>query len=195
LMIARFLLDGVPGIADYITDPDALTYSLYQNEAFSQQHIFNKVLETDFSVPPDYALNIARWFFPGIANTLFGKNLSFNDYFQPTFYPEVPWGMASNIWAEQYSAGGIIWLYIFVVLFAIGLTLINNVATRFVQTGQTDRLVLLVAMVAPTLLYMHRNDLLYELVLVRNKALLLLAVGLLSCMRWALMRRSACSVV
>lgn len=175
-----FLVGGVQRVVEYFTDLDALVESMIFNEAFSQQHIFNKVLEVDFGVPVDYVLEMGRLFFPGIANQIFGRTQSFNDFFQPYLYPEIPWGMASNVWAEQYSVGGYIWLYIFTTLLFCALFLMNRWMLRQARRGHLDKVVYSVVLVVPALLYMHRNDLLYQLVLVRNMALILLAFGLFS---------------
>ncbi|HEY4210719.1 MAG TPA: hypothetical protein VGM84_04530 [Steroidobacteraceae bacterium] len=182
-MVVRFAVDGVQGVTAYLQDPAAVGDNFAQNEAFQQQHIFNKVLETDFSVPTGYAWNMARLFFPGLANTLFGRNLSFNDYFQPALYPEVPWGMASNIWAEQYGAGGIVWLYLFVILFFLMLLAINKFALKLLAEGKSDKFLFVVVMIVPVLIFMHRNDLLYQLVLVRDMAGLLVIFGFLARIR------------
>ena len=183
-VIVRYVADGPSAITDYLTDPKALEDSLFQNEAFSQQHIFNKVIQTEFSVPPDYTINLARLFFPGVANAIFGKSLSFNDYFQPALYPEVPWGMASNIWAEQYSIGGPFWLYGFLLLFVAVLIFANRLALRLLAAGKIDKFLIVIGIAVPVLLYMHRNDLLYELVLVRNMGILLVTAAFLSRIRW-----------
>ena len=182
-MVVRYVVDGVPGVEAYFQDPTALGQSFAQNEAFQQQHIFNKVMETDFAVPRGYVWNMARLFFPGLANALFGRDLSFNDYFQPALYPEVPWGMASNIWAEQYSTGGPIWLYAFLVMFFVVLFALNSLALRLIAEGNSDKFLIVVVMTVPVLLFMHRNDLLYQLVLVRNMGALLIVLGFLARIR------------
>lgn len=183
-LILRYLIDGLPAVADYLSDPASLLESLYQNEAFSQQHIFNRIVETNFQLPVDYPLNMARLFFPGAANVMFGTGMSFNDYFQPSLYPDVPWGMASNIWAEQFAVGGAVGLYAFLLAYGVGLTFANGTSIRFLLAGKDTQFIILSGMAVPALLYMHRNDLLYELVLVRNLGFLVLAIWLVVSIRW-----------
>ena len=86
---------------------------------------------------------------------------SFNDYFQADLFPEVDYGMASNIWAQFLSGLGLLGLILIILIYCLILFL-SNYALR---KGSYMNLSLASPIYVYFAFYIHRNDLGYALTL------------------------------
>lgn len=156
-------------VLNALSDLQTYEFMITRSEPFVIQQILNDVIATNFRVGVD---NVFSAFGQLI---LFGPELglstaSFNDHFQPTLFPSVEYGMAANIWAQMWSAGG--WGLLLLFLLAFNLVLmIGNASLRsssfVVRAG-----------FAPMFLYwsfyLHRNDLSYAINIEKRLVIILL---------------------
>jgi hypothetical protein len=161
------------------------TYGLMitRSEPFIIQQILNQVIIADFQTS---IVNVFGVFSQII---LFGPDLgldspSFNSLFQPTLFPSVEYGMASNIWAQMWSAGGWTLLLVFIIIFNVVLSVGNATlksSSSVVRAG-----------LAPIFLYwafyIHRNDLSYA-VNIEKRMLLILGFCILLAYTMRYLRR------
>ena len=147
-----------------LTDPEILFLALMTSEPFGTQSVLNEVIRTGFHTGPAHLSSVASLLVP-FSNMLGAEVTSFNSLFQERLFGGVVrGGMAANIWAQMYAIGGWLGLGIgipvFVGLLGIGSWLLNT---------SKGAIVVLVA-VAFTFLafYIHRNDVLFMLVLLRR---------------------------
>lgn len=161
-----------------VTDFDLLKSLLYDkniysvmivnSEPFVAQSILNEITLQDYSVGMGHLKGILYQF------SLFAPELgleaeSFNDLFQSALFPEVEYGMANNIWAEMWSAGGWPLLVAFVLFFAVILKLFSIVTTRQNITLRS----FLAVMASYWAFYIHRNDISYEIALLKRVLLVM----------------------
>ncbi|MDK9704693.1 MAG: hypothetical protein OEL20_16310 [Sulfuritalea sp.] len=167
---------------DRLLDIDGFLESVYLSESFITQKIFNVVVQVDFSIPITHVFETLRVFLPWLHIRIFGPPLGFNDYFQNELFPNIPWGMASNIWAEQFALLGWGGLFFMVIVFFVGVFFLNR---KILMVFSQNRLIfslLLVFLTAPAVMFMHRNDLAFELVLIRDNVFIF--AGVFYCSRF-----------
>jgi hypothetical protein len=143
---------------DRITDLQFYLYSISYSEPFITQVILNEILKTKFYVGMEHFKSIMYQFIL-FAPTLGAENISFNTLFQPTLFPEEKYGMASNIWAEMWSAGGWSLLVIFVVFFVTVIFYANKLLEN------KDPIIRSVVLLMTTywVFYIHRNTINYQI--------------------------------
>jgi hypothetical protein len=171
--------DIAAGLENFV-DFDSYYTSFLLSESFTQQAIFNSVIAKHFTVPADHVFSFLRILFPGVSNFLFGKPIGFNDYFQPVLFRDVPWGMASNFWAEQYALFGEIWLGMVTILFFGVVHWINRKLMSYAYGHSNKKLCFMIFLVVPTVFLIHRNDFEFSLYLLRNSIFVLLFVMIFS---------------
>jgi len=157
---------------DRLLDIDGFLESVYVSESFITQQIFNTVIQVDFSIPLSHIFETLRVFLPSLHVHIFGAPTGFNDYFQNELFPNIPWGMASNIWAEQFALLGWGGLFLTVIVFFVVIFILNR---KILVVFSQNRLIFslfLVFLAAPAIIFMHRNDLAFQLVLIRDNALI-----------------------
>lgn len=147
-------------------------------EAFSQQAIFDRAINADIVLPWSYFMDLFRVFVPKV-HEFFGSPNDFNAVFQPLLFPEIPWGMASNIWAEQFCIGGEIWLTAFTLFVFATIGTANRYILSSLAKGHYAGAALLTIFAVPAISYMHRNGLVYQSKLVRDSALIALVCFIL----------------
>jgi hypothetical protein len=156
-----------------LSDPDQLMLAFTQSEPFAIQQILNDVIASRFVTSLDHVLS-SFYQFLLFAPELGAEVVSFNSVFQPALFPEIEYGIASNIWAQMWSAGGWPLLALFCVVFN-GAIALGNVSIR-------ARCPAIRAGLAPVFsywtFYIHRNDLGYALNL-GKRHLLVLVLALL----------------
>lgn len=152
-----------------VTTAETYVLMFKHSEPFVTQAILNQVIISDFRTSATYlleALGQLSLFLPDMGLTL----SSFNDLFQPQLFPDVEYGMASNIWAQMWSAGGWLLLLTFLVPFNCVLALGNS----FIRSKSAT----IRAASAPIFMYwafyLHRNDLGYILNIEKRMILVLL---------------------
>lgn len=140
---------------------------LLQSEAFVIQAMLNEVVRQDFKTDSSYLVGQILTGLP-LGNSAFGidssKVKTFNEIAQPALFPRVPFGMASNPWAQAYAAGG----QGMVAIFAVGYALVVGLMS-LLSNGSTGALKAALAVTGAWIaFYFHRNDLFIEAVLVKH---------------------------
>lgn len=155
-------------VLERLSEGESYILMITNSEPFLIQNTLNEVISKDFRVE---VLNV----FSAVNQLiLFGPELglettSFNSLFQPTLFPSIEYGMASNIWAQMWSAGGWPLLLIFIMLFNLVIAFGN-------ATLRSASLVVRGGFAAPMLywsFYIHRNDLAYALNIEKRLVLIL----------------------
>lgn len=108
------------GVIARVTDPAYYIFMFADSEPFAIQANLNEVIRTNFLVGLSHFESVINQFVV-FASSMGGEVVSFNDRFQPVLFPGVQGGMAANIWAEMWSAGGWPLLCTFLLLYAIAL--------------------------------------------------------------------------
>ena len=168
ILVMSYRLGGPTAELVGLLNVDGLLDALVFTESFTTQEVFKEIIINNFSLPLDYPLEIFRLFLPGVNNFIMGKGLGFNDYYQAVLYPYIPWGMGSNIWAEEYAMWGWYGPAGLVAILFIFLYFINSKSQRWAISGQILKLSLTIILIGPAYFYMHRNDFLYQLGITRN---------------------------
>jgi len=134
-------------------------------EFFMTQHIFNSVVMNDFIIPW-WEVPLSLMSISPIPTELLGFRTSlFNDLFQPALYPNVPYGMAYNPWAEAYSWGRSLGLVIYLILFL----LVICISQSFIDKKPNSVFIPLIMIIAIfTVFYIQRNSLGSYLGYIRN---------------------------
>ena len=161
LFIIKHLLYAIK-IGDYdrvlssISDSGFLLSSFIKSESFIIQAILNEVVINQFKTGFDH-INYVVFQFIIFSNNLGVDVPSFNGYFQPALFPDVGYGIANNIWAQMWSAGGWGGVIVFLIFFLFVVSLFNKILY--------GRSVLIQSALAPMAcywcFYIHRNDLGY----------------------------------
>ena len=167
-----------------LTSPDLSFVALMSSEPFGTQTILNEVIRTGFTVDAGHLKTTAALLVP-FSNMLGAEIQSFNDIFQQELFGGVArGGLANNIWAQMFAIGGwfgiAIIVPVYVGLLAIGSWLLSS------SRGAT--LALIAVVFTFIAFYIHRNDVLYTLVLLR-RSLFLWVVFVLPAMVLIDMRR------
>ncbi|MBL4883504.1 MAG: hypothetical protein JKY95_03075 [Planctomycetaceae bacterium] len=92
-----------------------------ESEPFMIQHTLNSVIIEDYSIHAPSHLTgsvLANFDFSGSYKA---REYSFGDIATYDLFGDVGYGMASNIWAEYYSCGGLIGVAIFLFFYIISL--------------------------------------------------------------------------
>ena len=151
-----------------LIDADTIVESLLVTESFTTQEVFAKTISSNLALPIEYPLEIVRIFLPGVNNMLLGKGLGFNDYYQDRLFPHIPWGMGSNVWAEQYAIWGWFGPVILVCILFSLLYYLNKKIFQWYLNGQIHLIAITLFAVIPSYFYIHRNDFLFQLNVSRN---------------------------
>ncbi|HUO84037.1 MAG TPA: hypothetical protein VM534_02895 [Thermoanaerobaculia bacterium] len=142
-----------------LRDPQVYETSITYAEPFLTQAILNEVLVTNFRVGMEH-LRAVLFQFMFFAPELGANAISFNDLFQPALFPHaIGYGMANNIWAQMWSAGGVPLLGAFIVIHVLML-IAGSRAMRIANRELRATAALLFSYWA---FYIHRNDLLVEI--------------------------------
>jgi hypothetical protein len=160
----------------------------FQNiEPFVTQAILAEMVRNDFSCSPRNILN-AVYVVP-FAGLLFGAPKPFESEFKNTLFPDYKYGLAGNIWAEAFCRFGYIGIACAVLIFVALLAGTQILLSRDFTTA-IPALALCGAFLA---FYVHRNDLLFELLLIRRTLMVFVAAWMLRYL-WSIfftVRRSA----
>lgn len=159
------------------------------SEPFITQTVLNAVTQSHYSVGLHHLKGLFYQFI--LFAPQFGINaVSFNDLYQKDLFPDVEYGMANNIWAEMWSAGGWPLLMLFLLTFVI----IVYIATLFTKVQNPSLRSVVAVMASYWAFYIHRNDIAYEMNLEKR---VLLVVGLVfavsAFIRWVITTRPICS--
>lgn len=154
-----------------LQDSNTYLFMFTHSEPFAVQQTLNEVITNRFHTAADHIYS-SFYQLSLFAPELGAENITFNSLFQPALFPGVEYGLAANIWAQMWSAGG----WPLVMLFA----LIFNIVLAIGNATLHARSIVLKAGLAPVFcywaFYIHRNELGYALNLEKRHLLLLLSV-------------------
>lgn len=159
-------------VLERASDIDYYLTSLTASEPFGTQAILNEVVRTRFEASFS-SLAGALLQVLAFAPELGAEIISFNDQFQPVLFPQANYGMAGNIWAQMLATGGWFLLLAFVAFYSTTLTLASAFMERFDPALRSAAAVFL----APWCLFIHRNDLIYQLSLQKRYGVILAIAG------------------
>jgi len=162
-------------VLERLTSAEFYALIITRSEPFATQQILNDVIAQRFHTGSEHILSALHQLLV-FAPELGADPVLFNDYFQPALFPEVDYGLASNIWAQIWSAGDWPLLIAFLIIFNFVL-LLGNASLRL-------RNPFVRASLAPAFVYwafyLHRNDLSYQINLEKRILLVLIAAILLA---------------
>lgn len=161
-------------IKSRLGDAGAYLLAVQNSEPFVTQGVLNEIVARDYSVGLGHFASIAYLAVP-FAPELGAEPVSFNQLYQPDLFPDITtYGLANNIWAEMLASGG--WPLLIVFLF-LNVGILRWLSTS-VSRGRLYVQALAAAAGAYWAFYIHRNDLIYEITLVRRVFLVwLVGVG------------------
>jgi hypothetical protein len=131
-------------------------------EPFVTQAILSEMIRNDFSCSPGNILH-AVYVVP-FSGLLFGPPKPFESEFKDALFPGYEYGLAGNIWAESFCRFGYIGIACAAIIFVASLAGTQILLSRNF-TAALPALALSGAFLA---FYVHRNDLLFELLLIRR---------------------------
>jgi hypothetical protein len=135
----------------------------FQNiEPFVTQAILAEMIRQDFSCSPRAILN-AIYVVP-FAGLFFGAPRPFETEFKQALFPDYKYGVAGNIWAEAFCRFGYTGVAFAAIIFVASLAGLQILLSRDFATA-IPAIALSGAFLA---FYVHRNDLLFELLLIRR---------------------------
>jgi hypothetical protein len=160
-------------ILSLMSQPEFYARVITDSEPFYIQTILNEVIRQDFHVGLTYLVrNIASQL------VIFSKIIAtrdFNESFQPILFSYWESGLAANIWAEMWSAGGWLMLMIFImilmILLGIGSNLLLKISNPNIKAG-------LALLFSYWTFYLHRNDIFNQLSYTKQIILLWVFVAL-----------------
>lgn len=165
-------------IESQIRDPAALRYVFLHSEPFIAQGTLNEIVHQGFWVGPQHLADVFYLLVP-FASGLGAEAQGFNALFQPVLFSTVTdYGLGNNIWAEMLASGGWLLFALFLLLYCVSLRAGDALLRRLPANLFAPAMVILTYWG----FYIHRNDLLYELTLMRRVAmvaLLIFAVAIL----------------
>jgi hypothetical protein len=152
----------VTSISDLATRVPRL---IAQMEPFVTQAILSKVTKNDFRCKAPQIKNLAL--IVPLAGRLVGGPNSFESQFKPAFFPKFWAGMGGNAWAEIYCDFG----YPGVVIEVLLVVLLIGVAQFMIIRVHSSLIPAILLSGVFLSFYFHRNDLLFELLLIRRTAM------------------------
>lgn len=144
-------------ILSLISQPEFYAKVITDSEPFYTQTILNEVIRQDFHVGLTYLLKNIVSQLVIISKLISTKD--FNSTFQPELFSYWNAGLAANIWAEMWSAGGWLLLIIFIMILMILLGLgshLLNISNPNIKAG-------LALFFSYWTFYIHRNDIFNQL--------------------------------
>lgn len=163
-------------VAASLCDPVFYVDAVAESEPFSTQMVLNEVLRSGFQTDVAYLGESVIAQFTLFSGELGMQFVSFNELFQPQLFADVHYGLAANIWGQMLAAGGwplfLGFLGVFVLTLRMGSVWL--VAERF-----STRAGIAIGS-AYWAFYIHRNDLGYELSLLKRVLLVWLATVFVS---------------
>ena len=162
-------------VQERLSTPQFYLDSITNSEPFFTQTILNQVVNTDFSVDGSHMIGIL-YLFILFAPELGAKVTDFNSLYQHELFPNVEYGMASNIWAEMYSINGLLAVMLFIIIFNLLIVLANRLL--YIKDISLKATVTLIF--TYWVFYIHRNDLIYELNLQKRILIIWIIVSIFS---------------
>jgi hypothetical protein len=141
-------------VATRLSDPVWYANEILTSEPFTTQTILNEIVRRDFRTDFDH-LTVTGYHLIVFSTELGREKVGFNAQFQPQLFPAVKSGLASNIWAQMWSAGGWPLLAAFGTVFLGGLAILS----RLLRSADPSVRSYAAIAVAYWAFYLHRNEL------------------------------------
>jgi hypothetical protein len=138
---------------------------LAQSEPFVTQAILSEITRHHFACSSSRLANVA--FVIPFAGALVGVPATFESEFKPALFPNYRFGMAGNVWAEAFCEFGYLGIAVEAALLVSALVGIQLLLPN-AHPLMAPLLILSGVFLA---FYVHRNDLLFELLLIRRAAM------------------------
>ena len=146
-------------VVDRLTSINYFFSTILNSEPFVIQSNLNEILASNFRVGFSHFANLKNQLII-LSPELGAEIVSFNDIFQPKLFPDITFGMASNIWAEMWSVGGFGFLLLF-LLFFIFVIIILCYLFRKIKNPELRSIILVLG--SYWVFYIHRNSLDYQI--------------------------------
>lgn len=143
---------------------------LQQMEPFVTQAILSETIRQDFRCSPQRYRNLA--FIIPFSSRFFGTPETFETQFKPKFFPRHRAGMAGNAWAETFCDFG----YLGIVAEAVMIVLLVGLAQILIDSSASSFVSAVILSGVVFAFYFHRNDMLFELLLIR-RVLMIFAIA------------------
>jgi hypothetical protein len=127
------------------------------SEPFTTQTILNEIVRRDFTTGTDHLWSASQHLIL-FAPELGAEAQRFNELYQPALFPTVDHGLADNIWAQMWSAGGWTLLVAFALVHAGMLAL----GSRCLSVRDPAVFAGVVLFFSYWSFYLHRNELLVQ---------------------------------
>ena len=151
-------------VVDRMSDPQVLMLALMTSEPFGTQTILNEIIRTDFHTGVAYLGSLSSLLVP-FSNLLGAEVISFNSLFQQKLFGGVViGGMAANIWAQAYAAAS----WVGVGIAVCGYVTLLGMGSYLLSSARGALVILVAVGFTYVAFYIHRNDLLFMLVLLRR---------------------------
>jgi hypothetical protein len=141
-----------------LLNPKFYFETIIYSEPFSIQTILNEVIKNDFNIGVNHFKGLLYQIIP-FGNVFGVNNMTFNSLFQKQLFPDVTYGMGSNVWAEMWSAGGLILLLIFIIVF----NSVIYIGNSYFQKSYGNLRILLGITLSFWTFYIHRSSLEYTI--------------------------------
>jgi hypothetical protein len=139
--------------------------SLLSTEPFVTQAILSEIVRHDYACTTNRFLYFG-YVIPFMGHVL-GQPTTFESEFKPLFFPKETYGMASNIWAEAFCQYGYLGTFTAILFFVALIAAIQFAIVR-APASMISALALGGVLCA---FYVHRNDFLFEILLIRRVAM------------------------
>lgn len=144
-----------PEIGARLSNPLWYGAGILTSEPFTTQTVLNEIVRADFRTGPEHLFGVSAHLVL-FSGDLGGEPVRFNEIYQPALFPLVDHGLANNIWAQMWSAGGWPLLAAWCAAWLAGLALLSWLL-RVPDTLVQGYAALATAYFA---FYAHRNELL-----------------------------------
>ena len=146
---------------------------LSRQEPFVTQSILNEIILRDYFMGPSIVFQQIIQAFSIFGNSLGIGQTAYSAYIQNELFGRMEWGIANNIWAQMYCAGG----FGFVFTFTICWNCVNSLLKYVIENSNSFNARVAASFAPPWIFYIHRNDMAYTLNI--EKRVLLSLIGTL----------------
>lgn len=156
---------------------DYVSKAFLGSEPFITQAILNEVVIRQLTMPATdilYSMIAAIPFFVPLVGL---ENVDVAFAFQEQLFPNLTYGVASNIYANFYATLGVVGIALFVIVHCWSLVTVSNVMAK---AGNPVVRLGVLALGAFLAFYVHRNDLANSLSIINRIAITLFVIWLLS---------------
>jgi len=168
-------------MAEQMRNPDAFRLIFFHSEPFIILGILNETIRQDLQVGLSHLDGCLYLLLP-FANELGAQFIGFDKLYQPKLFSSVTtYGIGSNIWAEMIASGS----WPLLLAFSVGYTQLLAFGRIVAARMSLEWTAIISVILVYAAFYIHRNDLLFQLTLMRRVFLTALVCALASAV-WVL---------